>query len=180
HRRQLTRSTNGAWDPTFSPDGSDIAYVRDGPNGSVIVLMHADGSERHRVGPDPGHDHYAPTWTPDGAQIVFVRCEQGPGYPCRIARMDADGSNIVELTNGRWHDGGGPFGQFLGETSPIVSPDGGSVAFTSDRGGFDGRMFVMGSDGSNLHAVTKPAIEAGASSWSPDGDWIAVTADPAL
>jgi Tol biopolymer transport system component len=179
-RTQLTQATRGAWDPTFSPDGGQIAFVRDGTAGVALVVMDADGGHRHRVGHDAGHDDYAPTWTPDGVHLVFVRCEQAPGYPCRIARIDADGTSIVELTHGTWHDGGGPFGQFFGEISPLVSPDGGHIAFSSDRGGFDTRMFVMESDGDNLHAITEPAIEIGTTSWSPDGQWIAGTGDPAV
>lgn len=180
HRTRLTRATRGAWDPAFSPDGTQIAFVRDGATSTALMIMDADGGGRHRVGNDTGRDDYAPAWTPDGAHLVFVRCEHASGYPCRIARTDADGSNIVELTHGTWHDGGGPFGQFFGELSPVVSPGGGHIAFSSDRGGYDTRLFVMESDGDALHAITAPAIELGANSWSPDGAWIAGTGDPAF
>ena len=38
----------------------------------------------------------------------------------------------------------------------------------------------MDADGDNLRAITDPAIELGANSWSPDGAWIAGTGDPAF
>jgi Tol biopolymer transport system component len=177
--RQLTHSADrGAWDPAFSPDGRRIAFVLDGPTGSSLWLMRTDGSDRHRVRPDAGHDDFAPAWTPNGSQIVFARCHQSPGYPCRIARMDADGTNLVELTRGFWHDGTGSFGSFPGELGPTLSPDGGRIAFASDRGGFDDRVFVIDANGSHLRAVSRPDFGAGSPSWSPDGRWIAVTGDP--
>lgn len=178
-RHRLTNSSHrGAWDPVFSPDGSHIAFARDGRFGSVIAVMDTDGAGQYRVRADAGYDDYAPAWTPDGLNIVFVRCHQAPGYPCRIARMDLSGTNLVELTSGSWHDGTGPFGSFPGELGPAVSTVDGSIAFSSDRGGYDTRLFVMQSDGADLHVISKPAIEAGDPSWSPDGDWISVTGDP--
>ena len=92
--------------------------------------------------------------------------------------MDLSGAQLAELTSGSWHDGTGPFGCCAGELGPTVSPADGSIAFSTDRGGFDARLFVMQADGSGLHPITKPAIGAGDPSWSPDGDWISVTGDP--
>ena len=178
-RHRLTNSSRrAAWDPAFSPDGSHIAFARDGSFGGVIAVMDTDGTGRYVLRADVGYDDYAPAWTSDGLGIVFVRCHQAPGYPCRIARMDLDGTHLVELTSGFWHDGTGPFGSFPGELGPAVSPVDGSIAFSSDRGGYDTRLFVMEADGGDRHAISKPAIEAGDPSWSPDGDWISVTGDP--
>ena len=107
-RHRLTNSSRrAAWDPAFSPDGSHIAFARDGRLGSVIAVMETDGTGQYRLRADAGYDDYAPAWTSDGLGIVFVRCHQAPGYPCRIARMDLAGTNLVELTGGSWHDGTG-------------------------------------------------------------------------
>jgi Tol biopolymer transport system component len=174
--QQLTHSTkHGSWDPSFSPQGTEIAFARDGSRGSVIVVMDNGGIQRHRLRSDAGYDDYAPTFTPDGNAIVFVRCQQGPGYPCRIARMALDGSHLVQLTHGSWHDGAGPFGGVPGELGPSVNEENGRIAFGSDRGGYDARIFVMDADGAHLRAVTRPALVAGNPSWSKEGVWIAVT-----
>ena len=178
-RHRLTNSSRrAAWDPAFSPDGSRIAFARDGRLGSVIAVIDTDGTGRYVVRADAGYDDYAPAWTSDGLGIIFVRCHQAPGYSCRIARMDLAGAQLVELTGGSWHDGTGPFGSFPGELGPAVSSVDGRIAFSSDRGGFDTRLFVMEADGGDLQVISKPAIEAGNPSWSPDGDWISVTGDP--
>jgi Tol biopolymer transport system component len=177
--QQLTHSSKrGSWDPSFSPGGVHIAFVRDGARGAVVVVMDSDGTDPHRVRADTGYDDYAPAFAPDGAGVVFVRCRRAPGYPCRIAQMALDGTHLVQLTHGFWHDGTGPFGSFPGELGPSVNEEDGRIAFGSDRGGYDGRVFVMDADGANLHAVTRPAIGAGDPSWSKEGVWIAVTGDP--
>lgn len=177
--QQLTHARDrGSWDPSFSPQGVHIAFVRDGSNGSRIAVMNSDGSDAHRVRADAGHDDYAPAFTPDGDAIVFVRCEFAPGYPCRIARMGLDGTHLVELTQGLWHDGTGSFGSFPGELGPSVNDEDGQIAFGSDRGGYDSRLFVMDADGSNRHPITLGPLVAGDPSWSKEGVWIATTGDP--
>jgi Tol biopolymer transport system component len=178
---QLTHSpSRGSWDPAFSPDGSQIAFAVDGSTGGRIALMRIDGSDRHRVLRDVGNDDYAPAWTPDGSAIVFVRCHHAPGYPCRIAQMNVDGTQLVELTHGYWHDGAGPFGIVPGELGPAVSEEDGRIAFSSDRGGYDTRLFVMDADGSNRHVISKPAVELGDPSWSHEAQWISGTGNPEI
>ena len=56
--------------PTFSPDDKRIAFLlhagaEPGAEGGVWV-MHADGSERRRVG-----DFGAPFWSPDGREFLI-------------------------------------------------------------------------------------------------------------
>ena len=45
------------WGPTWSPDGTDIAFARGysavGPNDRPIFVMRADGTDQHRLTPDP-------------------------------------------------------------------------------------------------------------------------------
>jgi Tol biopolymer transport system component len=67
---RLTNNTGPADDmPSFSPDGSRIAYYRDGE----IWLMDRNGRNQHalilRRGGAPGN--YTPRWSPDGSSIAF-------------------------------------------------------------------------------------------------------------
>src|SRR5262245_44367394 len=60
------------------------------------------------------------------------------------------------------------------EWQPRFSPDGGRIAFISDRGGGD-NVWVCDRDGGNLRPVTKEEFRLVHSpEWMPDGDWILV------
>lgn len=87
------------------------------------------------------------------ARIVFHSDRDGD---FDIYSMDADGSNVAQLTNDPADD-----------LFPAVSSSGQWVAFASNRdGGFS--IYVMRSDGSNVTRVTSGSTDR-APSWSPDG-----------
>lgn len=57
--------------PAYSPDGSQIAYERDG----AIWLMGVDGRDPHEL-----IEHgYQPRWSPDGTKIAFYTAQGGIG-----------------------------------------------------------------------------------------------------
>src|SRR2546423_8285707 len=71
----ITRLTfSGATDdqPTWSPDGTQIAFrsFRDG--NARIYVMNSDGSNQHAITNAPQRDA-RPAWSPDGTRIAFVR-----------------------------------------------------------------------------------------------------------
>ncbi len=82
-----------------------------------------------------------------------------------IYRMDADGSNLVRLTETDISEGGAAW-----------SPDGRSLAFWSRRDG-NADIFVMGADGSNPHNIAPDPKENGFEEfyirWHPDGQSLA-------
>jgi len=71
--------------------------------------------------------------------------------------MGADGSNQRNLTNNSAYD-----------NVPVWSPDGGQIAFESNRDG-NWEIYVMDSDGSNLRRLTNNSAEDGTPAWSPNG-----------
>jgi Tol biopolymer transport system component len=79
--RALTRTTAEETEPTLSPDGTQVAYVRADARGlsckgcpATIWIMNADGTNQHALTqPQNGQWDYDPSWSPDGTQIVFSR-----------------------------------------------------------------------------------------------------------
>jgi len=75
--------------------------------------------------------------------------------------MNADGSNVTNLTNHPAHDGGGAF-----------SWDGAKIAFNSLRDG-NAEIYVMNTDGSNQTRLTTGTLHSSSAAWSPNGNKIA-------
>ena len=135
--RRLTTG-NADTSPAWSPDGSRIAFVRDGQ----IHLLATDGGEPEQV-TDLPLGAGAPVWSPDGARLAFTApVDPGSAGPLVADRLDyqADGSgmfgavrsqvHVVDLASGECRqvtDGTEHAG------APAWSPDGTTIAFS--RGG---------------------------------------------
>ena len=97
--------------------------------------------------------------SPDGAWIVFDLLGQ-------VYRVPADGGGDAEPLTG----GTGVAVSY----HPRYSPDGGLIAFITDREG-QSNLWVMNADGSDPRAVfTEPLTRAVEPAWTPDGEYIIV------
>jgi Tol biopolymer transport system component len=163
--RQLTHFVqgHGASDPDTSPDGSRIVFTQH----HQIWVMNADGSDQTQLTDDADRVSQTPSWSPGGTRIVFSRCSfPFDAQRCSIDVMNADGTGLTKLLGGDWVS-----------LSPEFSPDGGTIAFSSNRGGYVSNVWVMNSDGTGLKRLTEPKLQAWAPDWSPDGSHILFTSD---
>ena len=105
----------------------------------------------------------SPSWSPDGTKIVFsFGLRRRHGDTADICVMDANGANRVNLTKGRHNV----------NHSPVVSPDGTTIAFVSNRDD-NKEIYVMNADGKNLKNLTLHLDDDTSPTWSPDGTKIA-------
>jgi len=78
--------------PSYSPDGSQVAFVsdRDGSEGNIFLLS----LKSHQI-VQVTHEEYAgrPVWSPDGASLVYLRYARLPARdrPAVVARVPVAG-----------------------------------------------------------------------------------------
>jgi len=133
-------------DPTWSPDGSMIAFASSREGKRQLYVVNADGSNLRQV-TDLNNMGGRSTWSPDGTKLAFYR---GPTGDHDIFIINVDGTDLRRLTDG---------GDNLG---PSWSPDGNWIAFTSFRDG-NNEIYVMHPDGTGVTRLTENPI----SDWQP-------------
>jgi TolB protein len=187
--RQITHPPKGVLDtePDWSPDGTQIVFYRDDPNGcgegceaSNIYTVNADGSELTRVtdcstaATQKGACLFAadPAWSPDGSHIVFAEdvapFANDTPFWTGLVTIRADGTHLRRVTRGQTH----PVSFF--DHGPQWSPDGRWLVFQRDSFARNHwAVFISQSDGSHARRLTPWSMDAGDHpDWSPDGQEI--------
>lgn len=158
---RLTQGPGSDAQGVLSPDGSQVAYVRNtvttvnGVESSTFDLMvvNADGtSPRALVTDRPLLDF--PTWAPDGRRIAY---DDGITNTA-IFILDVETGAVRRVGLGAAAD---------------WSPDGHRFAYVGWQEGFDQAIFVMNVDGSRVRRLTGGTGRDLDPAWSPDGEWIA-------
>jgi Tol biopolymer transport system component len=173
HESQRTEWTGGfIGGLTWTPDGREIVFAEPHTSGRRLVRIPASGSDAPPAVAGLPLEAVSPATSRAGPGKSF-RLALSYGLPdvgLRLIDLRAPrrGPTIIAVT---------PFCDATRIDMPgRFSPDGTSVAFTSDRGGSP-QVWVAGRDGSNLHSLTTltDAIVV-LGSWSPDGRRVAFDA----
>jgi TolB protein len=140
--RRLTTHPDSETTPTWSPSGTQIAFVSDrlGVGREQIYIINADGSGLYRL-PIPDNQVDRPTWAPAPFNEIAYSARSGPGYDIKVHELTTGITR--QLT----------FGEGTNE-SPSYSPSGRHVAFTSTRAG-NIQVFTVGRDGNGLRQITR-------------------------
>jgi serine/threonine protein kinase/Tol biopolymer transport system component len=163
----LTTTIGYESDPTFSPDGEQVAFEWGGEksDNTDIYIKQIGSPEVRRLTTDPAPD-WVPTWSPDGRQIAFVRA-LGPGK-LTIHVVSPLGGPDRKLTDHRpglgmsWS----PDGRWLATGSAFAAENPAST----ERG-----IRLISASGGDVRAATAPSAPSFDiyPAFSPDGRHLA-------
>jgi TolB protein len=140
--------------PTWSPDGSRLAYVSFESRKPVVYVQSLSGGGRKAVANFFGSNS-APAWSPDGRRLAVVLSKGGGS---QMYLISADGSGQPrQLASSTSID-----------TEPNFSPDGKSIIFTSDRGGSP-QIYRIPASGGSPQRLTYEGTYNVSARHSPDG-----------
>ena len=143
---------------TLSPNGKRYAYGMRLPDGYAVLVRDRDGTLLAQL---PGYQ--SPEFLPDGRLLLAGIPEVQAG----LYLTDAGYTSLRRIDP-----------DLSAPLFPAASPDGRSVAFVQD-----GKLYVMGLDGSGLRPLSlvldkdNSGLALGCPVWSSDGRWVAVIAE---
>jgi dipeptidyl aminopeptidase/acylaminoacyl peptidase len=164
-RRALSGDVPYARSPSFSPDGTRVAFLApstpDGLGGRLMVAPVAGSGRMVDIG--QGRE-VVPTsvpsvaWSPDGHRIAFASVDGGVAT---IYVAESDGSGVTPITDGT-----------ADRDLPTWSPDGDRIAFReTDPDRLRHRLRTMRPDGTDVQEVDMaiaPDASLSKPRWAPD------------
>jgi TolB protein len=132
------RSNEPIISPSWSPDGTRVAYVSFEQKKPVIYMQDLITGQRRVISNQKGNNS-APAWSPDGSTLALALSKDGN---TEIYAINANGGGLRRLTNNPTID-----------TEPQFSADGQAIYFTSDRSGGP-QIYKMSASGGAATRVT--------------------------
>lgn len=168
---RLTNARESDYSPTWSPDGTQIAYLSASGNGLGIFEVSSLGGPVRKLYTPQGIIHWeqgALSWSPDGKWLAF---------PDGFSTRSPSSIYIESLETLQAHPITFPPHEWDGDIAPVFSPDGKRLAFirASDNSVRD--IYVMPAKGGEPKQITHDGRIVDSLCWSPDGSAIIFSSD---
>jgi len=153
----LVNSSEPVISPSWSPDGTKMAYVSFEKK-KPIVFVHTLTTGKRKIVANYKGNNSAPAWSPDGSKLAIVLTY---GANSQIYTINANGGGLKRITRSRGID-----------TEPVFSPDGKWIYFSSDRGGSP-QIYKTSANGGGASRVTFEGSYNVSPHFSEDGKQLA-------
>lgn len=165
--RRIADALTGDDMPAWSPDGRSIVLSSGDRNGTNVVVMNADGSDRRPLTTDgPGVFNGWASWAQDKIVYGTTRGAAAGSYRGALEIMTASGGGPTPLPT-----------RATGPQCPAFSPDARHVAFQGQTDPHNTDIFLINADGTGERRLTDdPGLDE-TPAWSPDGRLIAFQSD---
>ncbi len=161
--QNITDFTTAASTPVWLPDSLGLVISVERRQTTQLLL-----TDRRGAWPAPltcgAGDHLDARPSPDGQFIAFVFRPQIDLNRLDIQLVDLATGQTIPLTGSAK----------VKDWSPRWSPDGQTIAFLSERSGWN-EVWLIGRDGQNLRQLTHLGLDVADIAWSPDGARLACT-----
>lgn len=154
----------------WSPDGSQLAFFEGRYPNQRIYVAAVEGGEPRLLTPEPDFQIYRSRlyWSPDSQQLIFYQPADPPFSNEEIVQLLTIATGEIKaLTRPGFYDG------------LSWSPDGRQLVLASGRIENQGLFLLDLATAAFTPLTVDPMAQVLQSQWSPDGGWIAFSAEPA-
>ena len=163
---QFTTGQANDISPAWSPDGSQLAFLRVSEGKAQCIAIPATGGAEKPIAEFAAVETEQPlpalSWSPDGRTLAAV--VGGQKQPAAIGLISTASGSLQRVTT--------PPEGSDGDWSPAFSPDGSKLAFTRGANIDSSDLYVANANGANPQRVTFDESGIRGITWASNGDLI--------